>query len=73
MGISDSSGPTEQPSVRDSIFRQAKTLSKAEGPYAKAKTIEEIGAIYAPPGAENDPKGTNGGWADGVRAWLSRL
>lgn len=73
MGISDSSGPTSQASVRDSIFRQAKTLSKADGPYAKAKTIEEIGAIYAPPGAENDPKGTNGGWSDGVRAWLSRL
>ena len=73
MGISDSSGPTTQASVRDSIFRQAKTLSKADGPYNKAKTIEEFGAIYAPPGAENDAKGTNGGWSDGVRAWLSRF
>ncbi len=73
MGISDSSGPVEQVSVRESIFRQARTLARADGPYAGAKTIEEIGAIYAPPGASNDPKGTNGTWSKGVRSWLGRI
>lgn len=73
MGISDSKGPVEMASVRDSIFRQAATLSRMDGPYAGANTIDEIGAIYAPPGAGNDPKGTNGTWSTGVKSWLARL
>lgn len=73
MGISDSKGPTEQASVRESIFRQARTLARADGPYGKAQTIEEIGAIYAPPGAGNDPKGTNSTWSKGVRTWLGKI
>lgn len=73
MGISNSSGPVAMSSVRESIFRQARTLAKADGPYAKAKTLDEIGAVYAPDGAENDFNGTNAGWSENVRAWLSRL
>ena len=73
MGISDNSGPVAMDSVRDSIFKQAKTLARADGPYRNAQTIDEIGAIYAPPGASNDPRGTNGGWSDGVKAWLARI
>jgi hypothetical protein len=73
MGISDSKGPTEQPSVRDSIFRQARTLARRNGPYAKATTIEGIGAIYAPPGAGNDPNGTNNEWPAGIRRKLQQL
>ena len=73
MGISDANGPTTQASVRDSIFRQARTLARGDGPYARAKTLDEIGAIYAPPGASNDFKGSNDGWAENVRAWLARL
>ena len=73
MGISDSSGPVAMPSVRDSIFKQAATLARANGPYAGADTIEQIAAIYAPPGASNDPNGTNGQWAQGVKSWLAKL
>jgi hypothetical protein len=73
MGISDRRGPTHQPSVRDSIFRQAHTLANPKGPYRKARTIDEIGAIYAPLDAENDPHGTNPEWPEGVKAKLRRL
>jgi hypothetical protein len=73
MGISNSSGPTEQTSVRDSILYMARRMAATDGPYAKANTLEEIGGIYAPVGAENDPRGTNGGWADGVRMHLRNL
>jgi hypothetical protein len=73
MGISDSSGPVALASVRDSIFRQARTLARPNGPYRNAQTIEQIANIYAPVGASNDPNGTNGGWADGVKSWLARL
>lgn len=73
MGISNSKGPTAQTSVRDSIFHMAKLLGSDSGPYAKANTIEELGAIYSPPGAENDRHGTNAEWPSGVRSWLARL
>lgn len=73
MGVSNDSGPIAMPSVRDSIFKMARTLASERGPYAKARTLDEIGAIYAPPGAGNDFKGTNAGWAEGVRSWLARL
>lgn len=73
MGISDNSGPTTQKSVRDSIFAQARTLARANGPYARARTLAEVGAIYAPPGAGNDVHGTNAGWSEGVHAWMARL
>lgn len=73
MGISDANGATEQASVRDSIFRQARTLARRNGPYAKAGTIDAIGAIYAPPGAGNDPKGTNAEWPAGVKLKLRQL
>jgi hypothetical protein len=29
-------------------------------------TIGAIGAVYAPPGAKNDPKNTNAGWPSSV-------
>lgn len=73
MGISDTNGPIALPSVRDSIFRQAETLARADGPYKNANTIEEIGKIYAPVGASNDPRGTNGGWAEGVNSWVGKI
>ena len=73
MGISDANGPVSQASVRESIFRQARTLARSEGPYSGADTIEAIGAIYAPPGAGNDPKATNHLWPRGVREKYSRL
>lgn len=73
MGVSDASGPVAMATVRDSIFHMAKTLANERGPYARAKTLDEIGAIYAPPGAGNDLHGTNAGWSEGVKAWMARL
>lgn len=73
MGISNAKGPIALASVRDSIFRQARTLANPKGPYKGAASIEEIAAIYAPPGAGNDPHGTNAQWAGGVKSWLSRI
>lgn len=73
MGISSSSGPTSQNSVRDSIFKMAKTLADPNGPYKGKKTIEAIGATYAPVGASNDPNGTNGGWPAMVKKKLAQL
>jgi hypothetical protein len=66
MGISDRDGPIQCKSVADSIDRQAKSLTRIGGYYWNAKTIEEIGAIYSPPGAGNDIHGTNGGWPSNV-------
>lgn len=67
MGISNSRGPLYNfSSPRESIFRQAKSLARPDGYYKNARTIEDIGRIYAPPGAGNDPKGTNSYWPRGV-------
>jgi hypothetical protein len=73
MGISDKHGATAQSSVRDSIFKMARSLANPKGPYRKAKTVDEIAAIYSPPGAENDPNGTNSEWPDAVKRNLSHL
>jgi len=74
MGISNANGPIYGfSSVEASIFQQAATLSRSNGPYAGATTIGEIGQIYAPAGAENDFLGTNGGWASDVSVLYSKL
>ncbi len=71
MGISDSSGPTTQESVEASIKRMARYL--AGKTYAKASTLEEIGKIYAPVGAGNDPKKLNSYWPGGVASHYAKL
>jgi hypothetical protein len=71
MGISDSSGPTTQESVEASIKRMARFL--AGKTYAKASTLDEIGRIYAPVGAGNDPKKLNSYWPGGVASHYARL
>ncbi|MCP2209658.1 phage tail tape measure protein [Bradyrhizobium diazoefficiens] len=35
--------------------------------------LDKMGGIYAPPGAANDPRGLNGGWAAGVRKQMNAL
>lgn len=35
--------------------------------------LDKLGGIYAPPGAANDPRGLNGGWAAGVRKQMNAL
>lgn len=76
MGVSNSKGPIDTGTVEASIERMAKLLAagqRGEGPYAGATTIEAIGSVYAPVGAENDPRGLNGSWASGVASALESL
>ena len=71
MGVSDASGPISFARVDDSINQMARLLgSKTSGPYKDASTIRQIGAIYAPPGAINDPHNNNPGWADAVSHYM---
>lgn len=74
MGVSNSSGPIAFDHVDDSIAKMARLLgSKTSGPYKSATTLEEIAKIYAPVGAENDPRGLNGSWLAGVSKYLEQL
>jgi hypothetical protein len=77
MGISNASGPVEVGSVAESIDRMARLLGKGinegTGPYANAKSIADIGNIYAPPGAGNDPRNLNQFWTQGVTSNIQKL
>ena len=67
MGISNSEGPVAMGSVEQSIDKMASLLGNAEGgPYRDRDQISEIAGKYAPVGAENDPRGLNKFWTDGV-------
>ena len=71
MGVSNSSGPIAFSKVSDSIFAQAKSL--AGHLYKGANTVDEVGRIYAPVGAENDPTNVNGYWPGGVASHYAKL
>jgi hypothetical protein len=77
MGISNASGPVEVGSVAESIDKMARLLGKGinegTGPYANAKSIADIGNIYAPPGAGNDPRNLNQFWTQGVTSNIQKL
>lgn len=73
MGVSNSRGPISFSNPADSIYKMAETLSRRNGPYRGASTIAQIGRIYAPPGAGNDPNGTNGYWPRGVSKYYQQL
>jgi hypothetical protein len=66
MGVSNARGPIAFARAEDSIERMARTLASPRGPYRNATTIGQVGAIYAPVGASNDPNGTNGYWPRSV-------
>jgi len=75
MGVSNSSGVVNQTSHRDSIFNTARSLAGAQGTqgyYTNARTISDVGAIYAPVGATNDPNSLNGHWANNVSGFYNR-
>lgn len=73
MGVSNSKGPIRFNDPAESIERMAKGLANPKGYYRKATTINQIGRIYAPPGAGNDPNGTNGHWPAGVSKFYKQL
>jgi hypothetical protein len=66
MGVSNARGPIAFDRPEQSIERMAKGLANPRGYYRNAKTIGQVGAIYAPVGAGNDPNGTNGHWPRSV-------
>ena len=66
MGISDKEGPVKFGKVEDSIKKMAEILGSKDGVYKGAYTVEDIGAIFSPVGAENDYNGTNHNWAYNV-------
>lgn len=58
--------------LRDSIFDQARILKNgyiSQG----LNTIPEIGKKYAPPGAANDPNGTNAQWPRNVASFYRQV
>ncbi|SHH06642.1 phage tail tape measure protein [Bradyrhizobium erythrophlei] len=58
-------------SLAQGIDRTAATVAKN---YQRAGgSIDALGRIYAPVGAANDPRGLNGGWAAGVKGYLSQM
>ena len=77
MGVSDQKGPISFGNRAESIDRMARLIGEGinenKGPYAGAKTIQDLGSIYAPVGAENDQRGLNSGWTSGVSAGIDRL
>lgn len=72
MGVSDAKGPRAFASVEDSIYFMARQL-KRNYLDKGLRTVEQIGAKYAPIGAENDPRGLNKNWVDGVNRYLNEL
>lgn len=56
-------------SIDDGIASAGKTIGKNWK--RSGGDLDRMGRIYAPPGAANDPRGQNSGWAAGVRRYLS--
>lgn len=77
MGVSNASGPVKMASVEASIEKMASLLGRGinegKGPYANAKSIEDIGRRYAPIGAGNDPGNLNKFWTRGVSSKYEKL
>jgi hypothetical protein len=77
MGVSNASGPIKMASVEASIEKMASLLGRGinegKGPYANAKSIEDIGRRYAPIGAGNDPRNLNKFWTRGVSSKYEKL
>jgi len=75
MGVSNSGGVVNQTSHSDSIHRMAGSLAGAPGfagYYNNAQTIGDVGRIYAPVGAGNDPNNQNQYWASGVSGYYNQ-
>lgn len=66
MGISGKGGPKSFQSIGQSIDVMARTLAKPDGYYKGKSTISQIGGVYAPIGAKNDPRRLNRHWVPNV-------
>ncbi|WP_416827646.1 glucosaminidase domain-containing protein [Ectobacillus polymachus] len=71
-GIMGKDGLKTYPSLKDGIFDMARNLRKNyidEG----ITSIADIGAKYAPIGADNDPGNLNSYWVKGVQSYYNQL
>lgn len=68
-GIMGKSGLNSYSSVDAGLEAVAKLLATSR---YKGKSIPQIGAIYAPIGASNDPTGLNNNWVSGVSKFYQR-
>lgn len=57
----------------ESVMHMARILASPTGPYRNASSVSQIASIYAPVGAENDPKSLNHHWTSGVSKYLREL
>ena len=72
MGVSDANGPRSFKKVEDSIYLMARLLKKNYIDQGLT-SIEQIGRKYAPIGAENDKRGLNKHWVEGVTKYMREL
>lgn len=72
MGVSNNSGPISFASAQDSINYMAAVMARSGGTYSSVTSISQLGAIYSPPGASNDPNGTNGTWPSEVQSFYNK-
>lgn len=73
MGVSGRGGPRRFSSVEASIDHMARGLARPDGYYAGRSTIREIGKVYAPRGAANDPNDLNRHWVPNVSRLYEEL
>ncbi len=70
MGISNSKGVTTQVSHGASIIAMARSITRPDGHYRNCKTLADVGKVYAPVGAANDPKSQNSYWPGLVARYM---
>lgn len=68
-GIMGKGGLRTYNSAEEGIEAVAKLLATDR---YKGKTIAQIGAIYAPIGAKNDPNNLNSNWVNGVTKFYNQ-
>lgn len=73
MGISNPAGVVTASSHDESIRIAARSLGRPNGLYAQAVTLADVGAIYAPVGAANDPGKRNSYWPGLVARYWAEL
>lgn len=75
MGISNAKGAISQESYNESIRLAAYSISRPGGYYSKAKTLADVGSVYAPTkgNVQNDPKGLNHFWSKNVALYFADL
>jgi hypothetical protein len=66
MGVMGRGGTRRFNSVEESIDYMARNLARRNGYYRNASSIPQVGRVYAPIGARNDPRGLNRHWIPNI-------